>query len=66
MCLAASVISLCFCPHSSAPPLDINAITMEMGYTHDWGVGLGLHSDWGGPVLDHFVAMLATLLLPIK
>jgi hypothetical protein len=37
-----------------------------MGYSQDWGVGLGLHSDWGGPVLDHFVTMLATLLLPIK
>ena len=50
----------------SAPPPDLNAVTSDIGYSHDWGVGLGLHSDWGGPVLDHFVTMLATLLLPIK
>ena len=49
-----------------APPRDLNAVTTDMGYSQDWGVGLGLHSDWGGPVLDHFVTMLATLLLPIK
>ena len=49
-----------------APPRDLNTVTTDMGYSQDWGVGLGLHSDWGGPVLDHFVTMLATLLLPIK
>ena len=27
---------------------------------------MGLHQDWGGPLLDHFVCCLATLLLPIK
>ena len=27
---------------------------------------MGLHQDWGGPLLDHFVCSLATLLLPIK
>ena len=27
---------------------------------------MGLHQDWGGPLLDHFVSCLATLLLPIK
>ena len=53
-------------PPHAAPPRDLNAVTTDMGYSHDWGVGLGLHSDWGGPVLDHFVTMLATLLLPIK
>ena len=49
-----------------APPCDLSAVTTDMGYSQDWGVGFGLHSDWGGPVLDHFVTMLATLLLPIK
>ena len=33
---------------------------------YDWGVGMGLHQDWGGPLLDYFVCALATLLLPIK
>ena len=27
---------------------------------------MGLHQDWGGPLLDYFVCALATLLLPIK
>ena len=35
-------------------------------YAYDWGVGMGLHQDWGGPFLDYFVCALATLLLPIK
>eukprot|EP00731_Ephydatia_muelleri_P017652 Em0010g750a len=30
------------------------------------GVGQGLHQDWGGPLLDHFVNMLANLLLPVN
>ena len=29
-------------------------------------MGLGLHGDWGGPILDHFMTMLATLLLPVR
>ena len=37
----------------------------------DWdpygvGVGLGLHSVWGGPLLDHFVTQLAGLALPVR
>ena len=39
---------------------------MASSYAEDWGVGLGLHGDWGGPILDHFMTMLATLLLPIR
>ena len=27
---------------------------------------MGLHEDWGGPLLDYFVCALTTLLLPIK
>ena len=30
------------------------------------GMGEGLHRDWGSPLLDHFVTMLATLTMPIK
>ena len=40
--------------------------TPDHRYGYDWGVGMGLHQDWGGPLLDHFVCCLATLLLPIK
>ena len=38
----------------------------DQQYAYDWGVGMGLHQDWGGPLLDYFVCVLATLLLPIK
>ena len=38
----------------------------DVSFSYEWGVGVGLHSDWGGPLLDHFVTMLATLLLPIR
>lgn len=40
--------------------------TPDSCYAYDWGVGMGLHQDWGGPLLDHFVCRLATLLLPVK
>jgi hypothetical protein len=29
-------------------------------------VGLGLHTDWGGPLLDHFVTQLASIILPVR
>lgn len=35
-------------------------------YNMQDGMGQGLHRDWGGPILDHFVTMLATLTFPIK
>jgi hypothetical protein len=44
----------------------LTGTTPDHGYGYDWGVGMGLHQDWGGPLLDHFVCCLATLLLPIK
>ena len=40
--------------------------TPDHHYAYEWGVGMGLHQDWGGPLLDHFVCSLATLLLPVK
>ena len=46
------------CFHTVIPP--------DQSYAYDWGVGMGLHQDWGGPLLDYFVTALATLLLPIK
>ena len=50
----------------------VNTTTYHYGfiditdYSHTWGVELGLHGDWGGPILDHFMMLLATLMLPIR
>jgi hypothetical protein len=38
----------------------------DQHYASELGVGMGLNQDWGGPLLDHFVCSLATLLLPVK
>ncbi len=32
----------------------------------EWGVEVGLYGNWGGPLVDHFITCLATLLLPIE
>jgi hypothetical protein len=58
--------TLAFLMLISLPPFQISGDCARSGYSQDWGVELGLHGDWGGPVLDHFMAMLATLLLPVR
>ena len=32
----------------------------------EWGVEFGLYGNWGGPLVDHFVTSLATLLFPLE
>ena len=43
-----------------------NDLLYAGAYDVQEGMGEGLHRDWGSPLLDHFVTMLATLTMPIK